>query len=113
MKFLVIFSCLLILASCRPSKVVVPENQINTSVEMIEKPLEKQKGKVRESDNCPPMIETYEDGKLVILYPVNLADSLKHHGYKLYFTYTLSKAKQPLNCELDRTVALDFVQRFY
>jgi hypothetical protein len=111
MKFIIIFSCLLILVSCKPSKVFVSENQINTSLEVSDEPVEKQKGKVRESDDCPPMIETYEDGKLVILYPVNLADSLKHNGVKLLFTYTLSKAQHPLNCKLDKTVALDFVKQ--
>ena len=111
MRFLITFSCFLILSSCSSSKDVVVDNENTTGIENTDKPAEKQKGKVRESDNCPPMIETYEDGKLVILYPVNLDDSLKHNGVKLLFTYTLSKAKQPVNCQLDKTVALDFVKK--
>jgi hypothetical protein len=111
MKFLITFSFFLILTSCSSSKDVVSENQTNTNLEVSDELVEKQKGKVLESDNCPPMIETYEDGKLVILYPVNLADSLKHNGVKLLFTYTLSKAQHPLNCKLDKTVALDFVKQ--
>lgn len=109
MKFQVIFSGLILLAACTTPKEVVVEEQKEVVVEQVSEV--ELVGKVRTSDTCPLYLETYEDGKLVTMYPVNLEENLKNNGVKISFTYTLSRAKQPENCRVDKVVALDNVKQ--
>lgn len=68
-------------------------------------------GKVRigERDGCPFYLETYEDGRSLTMYPVNLDDKFKIEGVKIKFDYTPSRAMQPENCSVDKVVSLNNV----
>jgi hypothetical protein len=59
-------------------------------------------GKVFIGETCPLYIEAYEGENKVILYPVNLDES---------FQYTLSRAKQPSTCAVDKVVSLENVEQ--
>lgn len=110
MKFQVLFSSFILVAACTtPKEVVVVEEQKEVIVEHANEV--ELVGKVRTSDTCPLYLETYEDGKLVTMYPVNLEDHLKQNGVKISFTYILSRAKQPENCRVDKVVALENVKQ--
>ena len=57
-------------------------------------------------NNCPVYIEAIEEGEITRMYPVNLDDSFKVDGQKINFDYTISKAKQPLDCPVDKVVTV-------
>lgn len=61
---------------------------------------------------CPVLIEITEDGQMVKLYPVNLDESFKVDGMKIFFTYTPSRAQQPESCTLiNKVVSLENVSK--
>lgn len=68
-------------------------------------------GKVRmgQKEECPYFLETYENGKSITMYPVNLDDTYKIEGVKIKFDYTPSRAMQPENCSVDKVVSLNNV----
>lgn len=68
-------------------------------------------GKVRigEKDACPFYLETFEGGKSITMYPVDLDDTYKIEGVKIKFDYTPSRAMQPENCIVDKVVSLNNV----
>ncbi len=68
-------------------------------------------GKVFVGDTCPLYIEAYEGENRVILYPVNLDESLQFTGAFIRFRYTLSRAKQPSTCVVDKVVSLENVEQ--
>jgi hypothetical protein len=111
MKLQLIFSCLVIATACSTSKEVVVEEKKEVIVEQAE--VTDLVGKVRTSEECELYLETYEGGKLVTMYPVNLDDNLKQNGVKISFTYILSKAKQPENCRVDKVVVLENVKQMH
>ncbi|NBU91277.1 MAG: hypothetical protein EBS17_00395 [Flavobacteriia bacterium] len=43
------------------------------------------------------------------IYPVNLKDGMKKKGLKVEFTYTLSRAMNPVGCTADAVVQLDTI----
>jgi hypothetical protein len=68
-------------------------------------------GKVFVGETCPLYIEAYEGENRVILYPVNLDESLQFTGAFIRFQYTLSRAKQPSTCAVDKVVSLENVEQ--
>ena len=68
-------------------------------------------GKVFVGEACPLYIEAYEGENRVILYPVNLDESLQFTGAFIRFQYTLSRAKQPSTCAVDKVVSLENVEQ--
>jgi hypothetical protein len=68
-------------------------------------------GKVRVGDVCPLYIEAFEGENRLILYPVNLEEYLQVNGAMIRFSYTLSRAKQPGTCAVDKVVSLSNVEQ--
>lgn len=68
-------------------------------------------GKVLLNEKCPFFIETFENGQMVRMYPVNLADEFKKQGCKIRFTYLPSRAMQPSECQVDKVVVVENVER--
>jgi hypothetical protein len=68
-------------------------------------------GKVFVGETCPLYIEAYEGENKVILYPVNLDEGLQFTGAFIRFQYTLSRAKQPSTCAVDKVVSLENVEQ--
>ncbi len=64
---------------------------------------------VAASDICPVLIDAQVGEKVVKMYPVNLDEKFQKAGMKLKFSYTLSRAQQPENCDLDMVVVLSDV----
>jgi hypothetical protein len=75
-----------------------------------EEGLPKLTGKVMLNEKCPFFIETFENGQMVRMYPVNLADEFKKHGSKIRFTYIPSRAMQPNECMVEKVVVVDNVE---
>lgn len=104
--YFIVLTVLALTACSTPEEVVVEQIE---EVVVVEDVAQKLVGKVRVGDKCVLYLETYEEGQLVTMYPVNLEENLKYNGAKISFTYTLSRAKQPENCQVDKVVALDNV----
>lgn len=64
---------------------------------------------VAASESCPVLIDAQVGEKIVKMYPVNLDEKFQKAGMKLKFSYTLSRAQQPENCDVDAVVVLSDV----
>jgi hypothetical protein len=64
---------------------------------------------VAASESCPVLIDAQVAEKVVKMYPVNLDEKFQKAGMKLKFSYTLSRAQQPENCDIDAVVVLSDV----
>lgn len=110
MKVIFLFTFLLIAASCGTQKETVENLEKEPVVEVVDNSM--LIGKVRISEEgCPLYVETYEEGKMVTMYPVNLEESLKVNGTKIKFTYNYSRGVQPENCNVDKVVSLENVEK--
>jgi hypothetical protein len=107
-KIFVVFITGLILVACKTSKnsnlpiEAAPDADYSDSIIV---------GKVFVGDTCPLYIEAYEGENRVVLYPVNLDESLQFTGAFIRFKYTLSRAKQPSTCVVDKVVSLENVEQ--
>jgi len=113
MKTLTLIFTVCILASCATSKKVTnTSTDVSTTSESIAND-DATSGIVRtQYKGCPALIEITEDGQMVKLYPVNLEESFKVDGLKIFFTYIPSKAQQPESCTLiNKVVAVENVSK--
>ena len=106
MKKLILFSVLIFSISCSSQKEIVENGTKNSeTVQVI-------KGTVHVSnEGCPLYITAKIDGQLMKLYPVNLEKSYKIDGLKIKFSYNLSRAMQPENCQVDKVVSVENVSK--
>ncbi len=91
-------------------------NMVKEDTEMIIKDTEIEKivGTIHVSEDpksCPVYIEAAENGSIVTMYPVSIDESLKVEGQKIRFTYTVSRAMQPVACKVDKVVVLENIER--
>ena len=62
------------------------------------------------SDVCPFIIKTKTySGKNITMYPINLDDKFKKDGISIRFTYAVSRAMQPKNCNCNQVVSVSDV----
>jgi len=106
MKTLILFSVLFYSVSCSTQKELVDNGADSLeTIQMI-------KGIVHlNNEGCPCFIEAIENGKTIKMYPVNLEESFKVEGLKIKFSYNLSRAMQPENCNVDRVVSVENVSK--
>jgi hypothetical protein len=98
----------LILVGCKTSKNSLPPIEATPSADYSDSIIV---GKVIVGDTCPLYIEAYEGENIVLLYPVNLDTTLQFTGAFIRFKYTLSRAKQPSTCVVDKVVSLENVEQ--
>ena len=62
------------------------------------------------SEECPFLIRTKTySGKNITMYPINLDDKFKKDGIPIRFTYSISRAMQPKNCNCNQVVSVSDV----
>lgn len=106
MKIIHVFLFAIVLSSCGSSAEVAEEvaEVIIEGIKVI--------GTVKVNrNNCPVYIEAMEEGEITRMYPVNLDESFKVDGLKINFDYALSRAKQPLDCAVDKVVTVENVTK--
>lgn len=108
MRNFVILVLISFLGSCCAQKEVLKDENIDTNPTTEESTIS---GKVYiSSEGCPFYIIAIEEGKEVKMYPVNLEESFKKNGIKIKFSYNLSRAMQPSNCQVDKVVSVSNVK---
>ena len=106
MKTLILFSVLICSISCSSQKEIVENGTKKSETVQIVK------GTVHLSgEGCPFYITAKVDGQLMKLYPFNLEDSFKIDGLKIKFSYNLSRAMQPENCQVDKVISVENVSK--
>lgn len=106
MKAIILFSLLVYTVSCSTQKEII-DNEANNS-----ETIQLFKGIVHLSEEgCPFYISTEIDGKSMKFYPINLEESFKVEGLKIKFSYNLSRAMQPENCQVDKVVSVSNVTK--
>ncbi|MEY3236071.1 MAG: hypothetical protein RI883_172 [Bacteroidota bacterium] len=106
MKTAFLVSILFFSISCSTQKEII-ENGISASetVDIV-------KGTVHmDEKGCPIYIISKIDGASFKMYPVNLEDQFKIDGLKIKFSYNLSRAMQPENCQVDKVVSVENVSK--
>ena len=107
-KIIGVFILSLIVVSCKICKNSNPPIEADPKVDYSDSIIV---GKVFVGEGCPLYIEAYEGENKVTLYPVNLEESLQFNGAFIRFKYTLSRAKQPSTCVVDKVVSLEDVEQ--
>ncbi len=106
MKTVILFSVLFFSISCSTQKEIIENGTFDSEAVQIVK------GTVYISkEGCPVFITAKIDGVLVKMYPVNLEEQFKIDGLKIKFSFNLSRAMQPENCEVDKVVSLENVTK--
>jgi hypothetical protein len=116
MKLLPFLFAMLMLSSCgnKQNTVAVADATGNEDLptETSTVALEETKivGTVRVSDSgCPLYIDAIDGDKKIKMYPVNLNENLQKEGMRIQFSYTLSRAPQPAECQVEQVVAVSNV----
>ena len=67
-------------------------------------------GTVHVSDSgCPLYIDAINGDKKSKMYPVNLNENLKKEGMRIKFSYALSRAPHPAECDAEQVVTVSDV----